>query len=409
MAYEKQTWVDGVTPLNAEHLNHMEQGISQLSEEIGNLGGGTGTGGSSGLTTAQVNALDGMFKVCAFIKADVSEEYNAFRTAFGIEAATITGISATYSGGSVPAGTALDDLTGIVVTAQYSDGSTATVTGYTLSGEIAEGSNTITVTYQGKTATFTVTGTAVAQVYTVTNNLANVTNSNAQTEVTDGFYSATLTVADGYSMQSVVITMGGVDVTDSVYGDGNILITAVTGDIVITAVAGVALAYALTEPLTFAGTGNAKYDTGYAMYSDGDKDVSICVDFSVENGPNSNQGVILSDVTNGYKLWHNGARQFRVSACQGDAVTDIVVPFENARLVWTKAKGNKVHYAYAIKNDAVTQYTGTGYNYFPIASTTTTKIGTSETAFKGTIHDFRVYDQVLSAGQIEAYLRGGTI
>ena len=34
MAYQKQTWVDGVTPLDAEHLNHMEQGISQLSEEI---------------------------------------------------------------------------------------------------------------------------------------------------------------------------------------------------------------------------------------------------------------------------------------------------------------------------------------------------------------------------------------
>ena len=31
MAYEKQTWVDGVTPLDAEHLNHMEQGISQFS------------------------------------------------------------------------------------------------------------------------------------------------------------------------------------------------------------------------------------------------------------------------------------------------------------------------------------------------------------------------------------------
>ena len=33
MSYEKQTWVNGVTPLDAEHLNHMEQGISQLSEE----------------------------------------------------------------------------------------------------------------------------------------------------------------------------------------------------------------------------------------------------------------------------------------------------------------------------------------------------------------------------------------
>ena len=120
---------------------------------------------TSGLTTAQVNALDGMFKVCAFIKADVSAEYNAFCTAFGIEAATITGISATYSGGAVAVGTAVTDLTGIVVTANYSDGSKRTVTGYTLSGTIAEGSNTITVTYEGMTTTFTVTG--VAEVVTL--------------------------------------------------------------------------------------------------------------------------------------------------------------------------------------------------------------------------------------------------
>ena len=73
---------------------------------------------------------------------------------------TLTSISATYSGGDVAVGTALTSLTGIVVTATYSDGNTAPVTGYTLSGEIAEGSNTITVTYEGKTATFTVTGVA---------------------------------------------------------------------------------------------------------------------------------------------------------------------------------------------------------------------------------------------------------
>lgn len=128
----------------------------------------------SGLTTAQINAMDGMFKVCAFIKADVSAEYTAFKTAFGIADSgggdgdpdepitpdvTLTSISATYSGGDVAVGTAVADLTGIVVTATYSDGSTSTVTGYTLSGEIVEGDNTIIVTYNGKTATFTVTGT----------------------------------------------------------------------------------------------------------------------------------------------------------------------------------------------------------------------------------------------------------
>lgn len=75
---------------------------------------------------------------------------------------TLTGITAVYTGGSVPVGTALTALAGIVVTATYSDGSTEAVTGYTLSGEIAEGSNTITVTYQGKTATFAVTGSAAS-------------------------------------------------------------------------------------------------------------------------------------------------------------------------------------------------------------------------------------------------------
>lgn len=74
---------------------------------------------------------------------------------------TLVRISATYSGGSVPVGTAVSALTGIKVTAHYSDGSTAAVTDYTLSGTIKEGSNTVTVSYGGKTTTFTVVGEAV--------------------------------------------------------------------------------------------------------------------------------------------------------------------------------------------------------------------------------------------------------
>lgn len=121
------------------------------------------------LTAEQISALDGLFRVAAYIKDDVSAEYNAFRVAFGLDSGggdsgettkTLTSISAVYSGGEVAVGTAVADLTGIVVTAHYSDGTSATVTGYTLSGTIAEGSNTITVSYGGKTATFTVTGVA---------------------------------------------------------------------------------------------------------------------------------------------------------------------------------------------------------------------------------------------------------
>lgn len=71
---------------------------------------------------------------------------------------TLTSISASYTGGIVPAGTTLSQLSGITVTATYSDGSTGTVTGYTLSGTLTAGqTNTVTVTYQGKTATFEVT------------------------------------------------------------------------------------------------------------------------------------------------------------------------------------------------------------------------------------------------------------
>lgn len=107
----------------------------------------------------------------AFAEALTSEELNTFKNAWGISESggtdpetpvdpdiTLSSISAAYTGGDVTVGTALTSLTDITVTATYSDGSTANVTGYTLSGEIIKGENTITVTYQSKTATFVVTG-----------------------------------------------------------------------------------------------------------------------------------------------------------------------------------------------------------------------------------------------------------
>ena len=83
-----------------------------------------------------------------------------FQVAVEAEPITLTGITAAYSGGTVAAGTTLNQLTGITVTATYSDGSTATLEAgdYTLSGTLTAGQdNTVTVAYQNKTATFTVT------------------------------------------------------------------------------------------------------------------------------------------------------------------------------------------------------------------------------------------------------------
>lgn len=100
--------------------------------------------------SATITATCGSKSATCSVTVDIAEE----------EQVTLSSISATYTGGDVAVGTALTALRGITVTARYSDGSTATITDYTLSGTIAEGSNIITVNYSGKTTTFTVTGIA---------------------------------------------------------------------------------------------------------------------------------------------------------------------------------------------------------------------------------------------------------
>lgn len=76
----------------------------------------------------------------------------------------------------------------------------------------------------------------VESVYTITNQLQHVTNSNAQsTAVSGSSYTASLTAESGYAIASVSITMSGVDVTSSVYSDGTITIDEVSGNIKIIA------------------------------------------------------------------------------------------------------------------------------------------------------------------------------
>ena len=76
--------------------------------------------------------------------------------------------------------------------------------------------------------------------YTVTNNLTQCTTNNNYSEVTENnSYIATLTASSGYTLTTVTVTMGGTDITSSVYSDGTITINSVTGNIVITAVASI--------------------------------------------------------------------------------------------------------------------------------------------------------------------------
>lgn len=66
-------------------------------------------------------------------------------------------IYAVYNGGDVLVGTDINSLD-IIVTGNYSDGSTVNITNFTVSGKIENGENTITVSYNDKTTTITVIG-----------------------------------------------------------------------------------------------------------------------------------------------------------------------------------------------------------------------------------------------------------
>ncbi|MFQ9297726.1 MAG: family 16 glycosylhydrolase [Clostridia bacterium] len=71
--------------------------------------------------------------------------------------------------------------------------------------------------------------------YTITNNLSHATNSNSTTSIEENSsYSATISANSNYRIKTVKVTMGGTDITNSVYSGGRISIPNVTGNIVIT-------------------------------------------------------------------------------------------------------------------------------------------------------------------------------
>lgn len=80
-----------------------------------------------------------------------------------ITTATLSSISASYNQGDrviYPSTDLVDLKIGLNVTGTYSDGTTQTLTDYTLSGNLTVGTSTITVTYKDKTCTFSVTVSA---------------------------------------------------------------------------------------------------------------------------------------------------------------------------------------------------------------------------------------------------------
>lgn len=295
------------------------------------------------LSTAQIDALHGMFKVCLFDDSkDVDGAIAVFEAAF-----------------------ALSD-----------------------SGESGGGEDS------GETVT----------TYTITNDLSHVKTDNDAVSIESGkMYTANLTAESGYTIESVVVTMGGN--TISAYGDGAVSVDSVTGDIVITATATQmhtdAPVYQLASELIFDGT--AAHDTGHALWGGANADFTICLDFTDAATPKTTYPMYIVGQTFTaaylyfYKTYTGGAFNARYNSGAATAI-GIASGAEHAKIVVSHAAGQT----------GITVHTASGdtplasSSNYPTNDAATVQLGAN--GFTGTVHDFRVYDRVLVADEINEYL-----
>lgn len=157
---------------------------------------------------------------------------------------------------------------------------------------------------------------AEVKTYKITNNLANcVTNNNATSISGGSSYAATITVNSGFELMNISITMGGTNVTSSVYkyqnGNAVINIPNVTGDVVIVAQA-TATSIEPVQPTTYTITRN----------------LTNCTSSNTANSVN--QGASYSATvtpSSGYELMN-------VAITMGDAnVTSSVYTYQNGNAV----------------------------------------------------------------------------
>ena len=181
MKYTKQTWTDGVTVLDAATMEHIEQGIADVTDAVTELqenGGSGNTGGSSGLSSTAKTLILSLFESAAYGNSTMQSQLDALKTEFG---------QSTGGGDS-------GDVTEFCNIA------------YSLSHVTSAAGGISTAVQKGKS------------------------------------FTDTLTAASGYTLSSVTIKMGGADITSSAYNTSTrvVSIASVTGNVIITATAVVA-------------------------------------------------------------------------------------------------------------------------------------------------------------------------
>lgn len=150
-----------------------------------------------GLSDKAKTALLTCFQHVAWVDEHGQSYYNALESAlYEDTTAILQSISTVFNQGSaiIYTTSSLDDLKPyLTVTARYSDSTSQTVTGYTLSGTLTVGTSTITASYGGKTATFNVSVTEEpVDVSEITDSwdtiIANIDNGTYATKYKIGNY-----------------------------------------------------------------------------------------------------------------------------------------------------------------------------------------------------------------------------
>lgn len=261
---------------------------------------------------------------------------------------------------------------------------------------IGDGSATITARAGGVYAECAVQVSGIGTKYSVVRNLTNVTTTNEDDVVYAGAsYSATLTATVG-TFTSVIVTMGGVDVTADVYSSGVINIPAVIGNIVITAAANdPTLAYALPDlPVTLTGT---EVDTGFIAMAE-DKDITVVMDFTPSSWAQSQNAFKLGKE---FFLRSLSGVQF-VFGGKGQSI-GAVAENTRVRFVVTHASGTNTATIYKKSGaEAVVTHTLTAANNSFVDAEFTTRVGGYNV--NGTVADFRILNAVWDEDAVAEYM-----
>lgn len=153
---ERSPHPEGTTDGVAEDLQDIYEQLDDLKSDIEQL---------DGLSEDVKQALLAIAQNVVYTNDDEDYYQNLYDALY--PPAELVSISAVYTqSGTVYDTDTLNSLKAdLVVTATYDDSSTAVVTAYTLSGTLTAGTSTVTVTYNGKTTTFTVNVTAYYVYY----------------------------------------------------------------------------------------------------------------------------------------------------------------------------------------------------------------------------------------------------